>query len=438
MSPIPWLVIVALTAINALYVAAEFSIVAVERGAIASLARGGNARAASVLSVLEDGTVLDRYIAACQIGITLTSLVAGAYGQATIGVALAPMLEGTFHLTRLTAQSASAVTVLIVLTTFQMVLGELVPKSLALQYPERTVLATYLPTRLSASLYHAFIVLLNGSGFLLLKPFGVEPGGHQHVHSAAEIEFLLAESSRGGSLTKEVHQRLTRGLKLSSRTVRQIMTSRTDIFAIDVAATPDEIVARVIASPYSRIPVYRGTLDHIIGAVSTKELVGAFAKGKPGTLTLGPLIRPIPFVPEHLAADKLVPLLQAKHSSKAIVVDEFGGVAGLVSIDDVLGQVFGEVGDELKAPEPKAELLADGSERLPGSLSLDDLPWLAKLWYGEAATVGGHIVTKLGRLPDEGERFVLDGVHVHIVEMAKTVVKWVVVKKPDAPSEVRS
>jgi putative hemolysin len=441
---LPWFVIAALVAVNAFYVAAEFAAVAVQRSQIALLARKGNRRAAGLASVLEDGAQLDRYIAACQIGITLSSLIVGAYGQATIARELGPLLETAFGLGAAAAQSSAFVVVLLILTTLQVVLGELVPKSLALQFPERTALATYLPIRWSMSVYRGFIWLLNGSGLLLLKPFGVTPGGHQHVHSPEEIEILLAESRRGGALSAEEHRRLDRGLHLSARSVWQMMTPRSEIYAIEASTPPAELLQRILESPYSRLPVYRDSLDEIIGAVSTKDLVGLFAAG--GEVPpLEQLLRPIPFVPESLHSHRFVRFLQQQRSSKAIVVDEHGGVQGIISIEDVLAELFGEIGDELKQPDPGAEPLADGRVRLPGAMMLEDAePWLRTRWEGPAATVGGHVVATLGRLPREGEQVEIDGVGVTVSEMSPTAVRWLVVQplpsvqaERDAPAAER-
>ncbi len=432
MTVLPWVVILVLTALNALYVAAEFAAVSVQKSQLAPIAKGGNRRAAGLLEILGEGKDLDRYIAACQIGITLTSLVAGAYGQATIARELGPILERGFSLTSTSAQSAAALTVLLALTGLQVVFGELVPKTLAMQYPERTALATYLPTIWSVWLYRwcGAIAFLNGSGFLLLKPFGVTPGGHQHVHSPQEIKLLFSEAHRGGALTPEVHQRLTRGLQLSNRTVRQLMVPRHEMYAIEASTPKDELVRRILESPYSRVPVYRGTLDNIVGVVSTKDVVGLFA-ARGQVPPLDQLIRRIPFVPEHLRADRFVRTLTEKRSSKAIVVDEFGGVQGIISMEDVLAELLGDVGDELKPAESGVELLSDGSMRLPGSMGLSEAEnWLGTRWEGSAATLSGHIVAHLGRMPVEGEELELDGVHVTIAEMNPNAIRVILVRPP--------
>lgn len=424
---LPGTILILLVAVNAFCVAAEFSAVAAQKSQIAPLVRAGNARAAGLLAVLGDGAELDRYIAACQIGITLSSLIAGAYGQATIAVELAPWLEQWLGLTASAAQTVASVTVLLSLTVLQVVLGELVPKSLALQFPERLALATYLPMRWSVSVYRGFIWLLNGSGFLLLKPFGVVPGGHPHVHSPEELAILFSESRSGGELSPESHRRLERGLRLSALNVRQMMTPRSEVYAIEVSTPAPELLKKIIQSPYSRIPVYRGSLDRILGAISSKLAVERFASS--GKLpAIEQLLRPIPFVPEALHSHRFIRFLQQERSSKAIVVDEHGGVQGIISIKDVLWQLFGQVGDELTAPAG-VEVLADGSVRLPGSMRRDQVePWLRTRWEGDATTVGGHVIAALGRLPLAGERVEIDGVSVTITDMSPTAVRWMIAR----------
>ena len=430
MSLIPWFVIAFLTALNALYVAAEFAAVASKRSALMPLARDGDRSAAAFMDLLKDGIALDRYIAACQIGITLSSLVAGAYAQSTIAQELAPILERAFVLDSSVAHSIAAGSVLLALTAVQVVLGELVPKSLALQFPERTALATFGAMRWSISLYRFFIWLLNGTGFLLLRPFGILPGGHPHVHSPQELELLFAESRRAGQLTPEMHQRLQQGLHLSRRTVRQLMVPRSQLVAIE-AGTPDaEILRRVLESNYSLLPVYRGTIDQVLGSVSTKDVVAAYVKH--GELPqLLKLLRPMPFVPSGLPADRLVPLLRKERRSKAIVVDEYGNVQGMISVDDLLAKLFGELADELKvAATSTAEMLLDGRVKLRGSMRAAAAEsWLGQRLGGTAATLGGLIVGKLGHLPAAGEQLELGGAEITVLEVSPTAVVSVAVRQ---------
>lgn len=422
-----------LTAVTALYVAAEFAAVAVQRPQLAALAKGGSRRAAGLLAVLENGVELDRYIAACQIGITLSSLVAGAYGQATLALTLGPELEAWLQVDTATAHSLAFTIVLMALTAFQMVVGELIPKSLALQFPEATALFTYLPTAWSVSFYRPFIWLLNGSALIMLKPFRVTPGGHQHAHSLAEIGLLLDQSRRGGKLSEAAHRRLERGLYLSGRTVRQMMTHRQDMVAIEASTPASEVLEQILKSPYSRVPVYKDTLDEVLGAVSTKIVLRTYAtKGE--LPELAKLVQPIPFVPDSLRAHRLVRFFQDQRASKAVVVNEFGGVEGIISIEDVLMELFGDIGDELKQPELAPEKRPDGTVRLPGWMGVEEAQaWLGARWDGSAATIAGHIIEELGRLPNEGENVEVDGVRLRIDEMGPTTVRWVVIHPRSEP-----
>jgi CBS domain containing-hemolysin-like protein len=337
-------------------------------------------------------------------------------------------LERSFGLESLAAQSSAAILVLFVMTALQVVLGELMPKSIALQFPESTALATYRPMRWSVAAYAAFIWLLNGSAALLLRPFGVAPGAHMHVHSSQELELLFAESHRGGVLTPEMHQRLQRGLRLSRRSVRQLMVPRSQLDAIEASTPDDEIMRKVLDSAYSRLPVYQDTIDNLIGSLNTKDIVASYVGG--GKLPpLKSLVRPIPFVPETLTADHLVRLLRQERTSKAIVVDEYGGVQGMISIDDLLVELFGDLGDELKASNGKAEVLPDGQVKLRGSMRPDAaLEWIGQPWEGSAATLGGLIVDQLGRLPTRGERICIGSSEVTVLEVTPTSIVTIAVR----------
>ena len=228
-------VILLLILLTALYVAAEFAAVGARRSRLRRLAEDGNALAARILPVVDDAHELDRYIAVSQIGITLSSLILGAYGQAAIAPRVAPLLVSVFGLEADTAESTAAVIVLLTLTILAMIVGELVPKSLALQNPTRAALMTVLPMQWSQRLFSWTIDALNGSGAILLRLLRVPSTGHRHVHSPEEIELLIAESRDGGLLEPEEQVRLHRALRLGLRTASQLMVPRGRLSAIDVA-----------------------------------------------------------------------------------------------------------------------------------------------------------------------------------------------------------
>lgn len=431
---LPFLVILLLVMVNALYVAAEFAAVSVRRSRIRQQAEQGDRLAALLLPVIEDARLLDRYVAACQIGITLSSLILGAYGQATLAFRLSPLFSRWGGVGEVAAQSVSAVVVLVVLTIFQMIFGELIPKSFALQRPTQTAIWTVLPMRWSLTLFTWFIAFLNGSGALALRLLGVRQVGHRHIHSPEEIDLLIAESRDGGLLEADEHRRLRRALQLGIRPARHLMVPRPQITALEIETPIAEVVRIVSESPYTRIPVYRGTIDSVVGLLHTRDLFTRYMEGR--TSTLESLLRPILIVHESITADRLLSLMRERKSHQAIVADEFGGVAGLVTLEDVLTEVMGEVVDELKTGEPRPERLPDGRVRLPGFLRLDEAePWLGAYLEGEADTVGGRVVEELGHLPEPGERVVIAGVEVEVESVINHVVASVLASPRHAPEE---
>ena len=341
-----WTIIVLLILLTGLYVAAEFAAVSARRSRLRRLAEDGNALAARILPVLEDPAALDRYIAASQIGITLSSLILGAYGQATIAPRVAPLFERMGGLEPATAESTAAVTVLLVLTTLAVIIGELVPKSLALQYPTRTALATVLPMQWSLAIFSWSIKFLNGSGMLILRLLRVPATGHRHVHSPEEIELLIAESRDGGLLEPEEQVRLHRALRLGLRTARQLMVPRERLATVDAATPLAEMLRVVTSSPYSRLPVYERAPENIVGVLHTKDVVMAFVRESPAMTAT--LMRPVVRVPGDMPADRLLAYLRERRSHQALVTTKDGQIEGLVTLEDVVGELLGGVADEFK------------------------------------------------------------------------------------------
>lgn len=415
MTLLPLLVIVGLIALTALYVAAEFAAVSVRRSRIRQRAEQGDAAALRLLPYLDDPQALDRYIAACQIGITLTSLIIGAYGQASMAGPLADLIRRVApNVSESGARSTAAVVILVVLTVLAMVLSELVPKSLALQFPTQVALRTSLPMRWSLIAFSIFIRFLNGSGNLALRAMGVQPVGHRHIHSPEEIDLLIAESRDGGLLEPDEHRRLRRALQLGIRPARHLMVPRQEIIGVEIDTPIDQVLTRMAQTPYTRLPVYRGDIDHVEGLLHTKDLFrGYLDSGR--VRSIRELMRPILMVHESVTADRLLTLMRERRSHAAIVMDEFGGVAGLVTLDDVLTEVMGEIADEFREDEQRPERLDDGRVRLPGWMRLDEAePWIGMLWEGDADTVGGRVMEELGHVPRVGEAVEIDGVRVEV------------------------
>ncbi len=424
------LLIAALILVNAVYVGAEFAAVSVRRSRIQQLAADGNPLASWLLPLIESPAALDRYIAACQIGITLSSLVLGAYAQRTIAVWLTPVFQQVGGLQEVAAQSTSIAVVLLVLTAAQVVFAELVPKSLALQYPTQAALYTLIPMVPSLWIYRPFIKWLNGNGLLLLRLLGSPQQAHRHIHSPQEIELLIAESRDGGLLEADEHRRLSRALRLNLRQAKQLMVPRRKILALDITTPLHEVIGIVIQSPFSRLPVYRESIDNIVGILHTKDLVRWLVSGGGSDVTLESLLRPIASVHESVAADRVLRQLRERRSHQALVVDEFGGTSGLLTLEDVIAELLGDIGDEYKTAEPIAEALEDGTVRIPGGMAVDDAAALLKAEFDtDATTMAGLVLASLGKLPTPGDRVTLGDHEFEVERVADRAIESVIARR---------
>ena len=429
------LVIGILILVNALYVTAEFSSVSVRRSRVRQRAEEGNKLARRLLPYIDDPHRLDRYIAACQIGITVSSLILGAYGQAKLAPVLAPLFTRFGGMQQVGAESTAFVTILIGLTVLQMVLGELVPKSIALQYPTSLALYTVLPMQWSLRFMSWFIALLNGSGLLVLRLIGVQHAGHRHIHSPEEIEYLIAESREGGVFKADEHERLRRALRLGSTKVDALMVPRTRMEALELETPFEEAVQHARSSPFTRLPVYEDTLDRIVGVLHVQDVVSHAVAGKSASIRA--LLRNVVIVPRQMSAEAVLTRLREERSHLAIVADEYGGTAGLISVGDILDEIFGGVPDEFKTAVPDAELLPDGRVRLRGDADLGAATrWTGVDWEGDSVTVAGLIVERLGHFPQPGETLMIDGVAVEVEAVAHHVVTAVLVAPVPARADV--
>ncbi len=397
---------------NALYVAGEFALVSARRARIVQLADDGNRVAQTILPLLEDTHKLDNFIAACQVGITLSSIVLGIYGQQQI----APLIEPWLAMLPLGGLSAggggqiaaaglSALLVLIVLTTLQVILGELVPKSVAIQYPERLALFTALPVKWSADYpLKPLIAALNGSGALILRLLGVTySGGHAHVHSPEEIIILVKESHRGGVLDAEERQLLGNLFRAGTKRAEEVAIPRSRMVVADVDESVFEVLKRAADSAYTRIPVFENDIDNIVGFVHLRDLFNLYGSDKQADLR--PILRPVPFVPGSLGIADVWNRMNETQSYLVIVLDEFGGTHGLITREDLIEEVFGEVQDEFDHERALISASGDGQFVVRGDMLIDDLNDLLdlKLPHDLANTVGGLVMGELGRVPGVGD-----------------------------------
>ena len=390
---------------NAFYVAAEFAAVSSRKTRIAQMAGTGNRLALLILPILEDSQKLDRYVAASQIGISISSLVLGAFGQNTVAAVIAPILMevGLGNLTETLALSISVTGVLICLSIFQVILGELVPKSITIQYPEKIALITIIPMKWSLTILRPLIWFFNGSANLVVKLIGAGADGeHIHLHSPEEIELLVSESHEGGLLDDEAQQMLRNAFRLRELTARQVMVPRMRMVAAPLESSVAELVELACQEGFSRIPLYQSTIDDITGFVHIKDLFRLHLQGQQSPLQI---LRKVVYVPESLPIADVWTTLNAQHQYIAIVFGEHGGTEGLVSLEDLIEEIFGELQDEFDEELPFISYDKTGRLYLRGDLLVTDINEYLELHLPEkqADTLGGLIFSKLGRLPVVGD-----------------------------------
>ncbi|HSM56525.1 MAG TPA: hemolysin family protein [Candidatus Sulfomarinibacteraceae bacterium] len=408
------LVILFLVLLNGLFVAAEFSIIGVRASRVEQLVLEGNKRARNVLDILNSNQRQDRYIATAQVGITLASLGLGMYGEPQIArfvePTLATLLDGSVSPVFL--HSVAFVISLSFVTYLHVVIGEMVPKSLALSMAERSVLWLSRPMALAQSLLSPAVRGLNAIGNALLRLLRVPPAhGHQRLHSPEELELIVSESAEGGLLNEEEEEMILNIFDFSDRQVGQVMTPRRKVQAIPHDLPLDELLQLVARSNYSRFPVFEEDLDHVIGILHLKDLVHQRLRSK-GSPDIRLILRPAPAVPEYQPVEKLLAAFKRQRIHMAIVLDEFGGMAGIVTLEDLIEEVVGEVRDEFDVEREPITFLEPGVMEVAGNYLLDDLTDHIYLGDEESLpdveTVGGLIVTALGRPPRRGDEFAFD------------------------------
>ena len=335
-----WVFVTILILANAFYVAAEFGAVGVRRSRVRRMSEDGHPGARRLLPFVQHSADLNRYVAASQVGITLSSLILGAVGQGIAAVAVAPYLASLFGFEPKTASTTAAAIVLVFLTGIQVVIGELVPKSIALRFPTEVAILTVLPMRWSLAAFKPLIVFLDGTATALLKLFGISFSGHRHLHSPDEIALLFAESRDGGLLEPDEQQRLHKALRLSRQSARSLMVPREKLTMVDAESAWLDALQVAAATPFSRLPVYRGSRDRIVGMLRVKDLVQRYVtEGPPASI--GPLVRAVVKVPHDLPGDQVIARLRDKRAHQAAVVDADGAIVGFVTIQDVLAQFLG-------------------------------------------------------------------------------------------------
>ena len=432
---------------NALYVAAEFATVSSRRTRISQMAGQGNRMAQLLLPIMENSKKLDNYVATCQVGITISSLVVGAYSQERIGALLFdPILSllnrlaglGWFEsadtaVAETAAQSISITLVLILITVLQVIMGELFPKSVAIQYPETVALAVVIPMRISRWILTPFIAIFNGSGNLLLRLMGRKVEKHSHAHSPEEIELLVTESHESGFLADRERLMLRNAFRLRDLTARQVMLHRTKLTAAPATSTVQDILNMALDAGFTRIPVYKDSIDNITGFVHIKDLFRLHVGGK---TDIQDIIREVIYVPETLPAADIWQKLNNRSKYLAIVFDEYGGTEGIITFEDLIEEVFGELQDEFD--EEMALFSKDGEGRiyLRGDLLVSDVnEYLELKLPDEADTISGLVFSELGRAPEEGDTVTIGDTVIRVENMEDLGVSEISLQMPPSDDE---
>jgi putative hemolysin len=437
------LIVFILVLANAFFVASEFALVSVRKTRIDQLAAEGSSAAAVVQGAVRD---LDRYIAATQVGITLASLLLGGIGERTLEPILSPLFvwvpeewQGISH-AALVAGFAY-----FIMTALHVIIGELMPKSIALQRSETTALTIARPMAFFALVFSPLVWLLNGIGNFLLRLLGFHAAeGHTQVHSPEELDMIFTESHRGGEINQTEFEILHRVVRFSDTTALSIMVPRLEMQALPISMPRSVLADFLQRRPHTRIPVYQDSLDDIVGIVNSKDLEHmnnrmlsreldqlkkAISDKKNGqraldarqemdekTLDLSPLTFDAAFVPETIRIDRLLAEFKRHRQQMAIVVDEYGGTVGLVTLADLLEQVFGDMPDEAEDEEPEILKRPDGSIQLAGGVSIDEVNELFGFGFStdEAVTMAGLVINELGKIAAVGDEVVINDVRMQV------------------------
>lgn len=429
-------VIILLVLLNGLFVMAEFSIIGVRPTQLEQMVEEGVTRAAPVLATIESRQKQDQYIATAQLGITIASIGLAMYGEPQIAHFIEPYLaqlwfEPSFEL----VESIGYLIALGLLTYLHVVVGEMVPKSLALTDAPRMVLLLSTPMTVARWVLSYPVKILNRVGVSMLRLFRIPPAeGHERVLSAEELELIVTESTEGGLLNVEEQEMIMNIFDFSDRTVSQVMTPRTKVEAIPLDVSRQEILKIVLESRHSRFPVYDGDRDHIVGILHLKDLVKQTLRSE-GRFDLRLILRSAPAVPEDLPVETLLAAFKRQKLHMAIVLDEFGGMDGIVTLEDLVEEVVGEVRDEFDLEKEPYVELGPGLIEAEGEYLVDDFDdgfWGNEEELPDVETVGGLVISKLGRPPVVGDEVIYnETIHIRVLAVEGRAVSRVLVEFPD-------
>jgi putative hemolysin len=425
-------VIVLLLLTNGIFSMSEMAIVSARKTRLQQLADSGNRYAKLTLKLADDP---NKFLSTVQIGITLIGILSGAFGGATLAKMIATWL-GTFPSIQPYSDAIGVAVVVIIVTYLSLIIGELVPKRLALNNPERIAVIVAAPMNFLSTLASPLVKLLSLSTNLVLRLLHIKPSTGPMI-TQEEIEILIEQGTQSGALEATEQDILESVLRLDEQRVGAVMTARPQIVWLDLEDTPEVTQQKIILSPYSRFLLSRDDLDNLLGVVYAKDILEQRLIGRP--MDLSALARPPLFVPENMPTLKLLDLFKQKSAHVAVVIDEYGVIQGMVTDTDILESIVGDLPSNDEPEEPEAILREDGSWLLDGMLSIDrlkklfDIEKLPDEELGDYQTVGGFIIYYLESIPISGEWFECGNLRFEVVDMDRHRVDKVLVspKRPD-------
>ena len=430
------LVVALLLFANAFFVATEFALVSVRKTRLAQLSKEGNKLAKIALDSINH---LDRSIAAVQLGITIASIGLGWVGEAALVKLIQPIFNFLPDSMQAVATHSLAVSIAFALITFMhVVIGELMPKSIAIQHPETTALVVAKPMSFITKIFTPFIFLLNGFGNWLLSLMKIPPAHVGHlVHTVEELDMIIDESHKEGVLNDTEKDILQNVFKFSDIMAKQVMVPRPDVVSIPIDITADELKKLTIENQYTRYPVYEEDLDKVVGILHIKDLYPLIIEGR--EIVLKDILRPVILIPETLTIDKLVHEFKTKRAQMALVIDEFGGVSGLVTLEDVLEEIVGEVQDEFDEEEANIrqiyenEYIANAMMRIDEFNDYFQLEAQNEVEDEDIETIGGLVIKNLGHIAKEGDCCTIDGFTFKVIEVDGARIVKIKIIAPEKP-----
>ena len=417
-----------LVLLNGFFVAAEYALVTARRTRIIELHHQGNKRARAVLKITSDPS---QFITAMQLGVTLTSLGIGALGEQALSKAFDNVM----------ATLLAVILAYLILTFFHVVIGELVPKGLALGHAEGTALWVSAPVRAFFTLAAPLIWFLRKATDAVLHVLGLEPpGAERDPLSEAELRMLLVRSSAEGEIEHEEQQMIDKVFVFGDKEAADVMVPRPEVVAVSVTLPPEQALKAVLDSPYTRYPVYREVIDDIVGVLHVRDLFTAVHDRGIADVRLEEIIRPAYIVPETKDLAALLQEFRKTNNHFAVVVDEYGGMAGICTLEDLLEEIVGEIEDEFDVPEEQIEQVDDDTYRIDGMFPIEEFNerFGTELPDDDYHSIGGFVFGQLGRAAEPGDDVTYDGMRFDVLEVEGSRIERIAVEFIERPQPRRS